>query len=283
MGCQSSTDRKIATLADGQHGVVARPQLLQAGVTAREIQRRREAGRLVPLYRGVYAVGHAALRREGRWMAAVLASGDGTVLSHQTAAAAWDLRRSEGAIHVTARLDRKAPRGIRLHRTRTLTAAEIREYRGIPVTSVERTIIDLSRTMSADDLEPIIDNADRRRIVDFAPLKAARSASLKAVLEAYDAAPTRSELERRFRRLCKRHGIPMPETNAIIEGYLVDFVWRERRLIVEVDGYRYHRAPSRFERDREQDVELGMKGWLTRRFTWLQLKHRAQWVAAAIG
>jgi very-short-patch-repair endonuclease len=148
---------------------------------------------------------------------------------------------------------------------------------------VERTIIDLSRTMSADDLEPIIDNADRRRIVDFAPLKAARSASLKAVLEAYDAAPTRSELERRFRRLCKRHGIPMPETNAIIEGYLVDFVWRERRLIVEVDGYRYHRAPSRFERDREQDVELGMKGWLTRRFTWLQLKHRAQWVAAAIG
>jgi very-short-patch-repair endonuclease len=75
----------------------------------------------------------------------------------------------------------------------------------------------------------------------------------------------------------------MPETNVMIEGYLVDFVWRDRKLIVEVDGYRYHRAPSRFERDREQDVNLGTKGWTTRRFTWRQVTHRAAWVAAAIG
>jgi very-short-patch-repair endonuclease len=216
-------------------------------------------------------------------MAAVLACGDGAVLSHQTAAAAWDLRGSEGAIHVTACRDRKAPSGIRVHRTRMLTAAEVAEYRGIPVTSVERTIIDLSRTFTADELEPLIDNADRRRLLDFAPLKAARSASLRAVLESYDQAPTRSELERRFRRMCRRHGIPMPETNVIIDGYLVDFVWRQRRLIVEVDGYRYHRAPSRFERDRERDVTLGMKGWTTRRFTWRQLTTREAWVAAAIG
>jgi putative AbiEi antitoxin of type IV toxin-antitoxin system len=132
MSPQSSTDLTIAALAANQHGVVARSQLLQAGLSADAIRGRVRAGRLLPLYRGVYAVGHAALRREGRWMAAVLACGDGAVLSHQTAAAAWDLRRSEGAIHVTVRNDLKAPRGIRLHRTRALTAAEIKEYRGIP-------------------------------------------------------------------------------------------------------------------------------------------------------
>jgi very-short-patch-repair endonuclease len=283
MGGQNDTDRVIAALAADQHGIVARPHLVQAGVTVREIERRLESGRLHGLYRGVYAVGHTVLTRQGRWMAAVLACGDCAVLSHETAAAAWDLRRSEGRIHVTVRGSRTAPRGIRVHRTRTLTAAEVKPHRGIPVTSIERTIIDLSRTFTADDLEPLIDNADRRGIVDFAPLKAARSASLSAVLQSYDQAPTRSELERTFRRLCKRHRIPMPETNSIIDGYLVDFVWRQRRLIVEVDGYRFHRSRKKFESDREQDVTLGMKGWTTRRFTWRQLTTREAWVAAAIG
>jgi hypothetical protein len=234
------------------------------------------------LHRGVYAVGHRVLTRHGRWMAAVLACGPTAALSHQTAAAAWDLRRGEGAIHVSVRSGRKAPPGIRLHRSPRLSSAEITEIDGIPVTRVERTIIDLARA-GAVDLEQIVDEADRRRLVDFRTLRAARSASLKAVLENYDPAPTRSELERRFRRLCKRHGIPMPESNVMIEGYLVDFVWRERRLIVEVDGYAYHRSPKTFESDRERDVTLGTKGWTTRRFTWRQVKTRAEWVAAAIG
>jgi very-short-patch-repair endonuclease len=278
------TDLEIAALAGDQHGVVARSQLLHAGLTAEAIKRRVRAGRLHRVHAGVYAVGHRVLTREGRWMAAVLACGPKAVLSHATAAAAWDLRRAGTVIHVTVpgRGGGKAPRGVRLHRSPTLTPAEITDYRGIPVTRVARTIIDLARIVSEDELERIVDLADEHGLVDFAALRSARSACLKAVLKNYDPAPTRSEMERRFRRLCKRHGLPLPETNALIEGYLVDFVWRDVRLIVEIDGYKYHRAPRRFERDREQDVNLGGKGWRTLRFTWRQIMHREAWVAGAV-
>ena len=97
--------------------------------------------------------------------------------------------------------------------------------------------------------------------MDFDHLRQANSASLKAVLQHYSPAPTRSELEEALLRLCDDHGIPRPETNTHIEGIEVDAVWRDERLIVEVDGYRYHRAPSRFESDREKDVTLELKGW----------------------
>ncbi len=276
-------DRGIAGLADAQHGVVSRAQLLQAGLTNSAITRRVESGRLIVLHRGVYAVGHARLRAQGHWMAAVLACGQGAALSHQTAASLWELRRvGSGAIHVTVPGDpgRKRRAGIKLHRSTTLTPDDVTERDGIPVTTVARTIIDLARGMSAHDLEPIVDAADRRHLVDFTDLRRANPASLQAVLRAYDPAPTRSELERRFLSICRRHGLPTPEVNQIVEGYLVDFVWRDRRLIVEVDGYAYHRAPSRFETDRERDAELGARGWRVLRFTWRQLEERPGWVAA---
>jgi very-short-patch-repair endonuclease len=257
--------------------------LLSLGVGEHAIDRRLNAGRLHVVHRGVYAVGHRILTREGRWMAAVLACGPGAALSHATAAAAWDLRRNDGLIHVTVRGSRKAPKGVRLHRSPTLTPRDVTTLRGVPVTTPARTIVDLARTLIADDLEPVVDAADQRGVVDFQDLEQANPASLKAVLRRYDPAPTRSELERRFLRLCKKHRIARPETNVLIGGYLVDFVWRDRRLIVEVDGYGYHRAPNRFERDRERDVELGIKGWRTLRFTWRQVKNREGWVAAAIG
>jgi hypothetical protein len=102
MGAQSASDLEIAALASAQCGVVAHAQLVEAGLTRREIGGRAAAGRLQRLYRGVYAVGHRSLRVEGHWMAAVLACGDGAVLSHQTAPAVWELRRvGSGVIHVT--------------------------------------------------------------------------------------------------------------------------------------------------------------------------------------
>src|SRR3954454_1840875 len=213
MGCQSDTDATIAALAGAQHGVVARPQLLQAGLTAREIQRRMESARLQILHRGVYAVGHKVLTLHGHWMAAVLACGPDAALSHTTAAAARDLRRAGTAIHVTVpgRGGRQAPRGVTLHRSPTLTPAQIESHRGIPVTNVARTIIDLARTVTDTELERIVHEADKRGLVDFRDLRAARSASLRAVLRSYDAAPTRSELERSFLRLCRQHRIAKPE------------------------------------------------------------------------
>jgi very-short-patch-repair endonuclease len=284
MGCQSAPDHVIAAMADAQYGVVSRAQLLNAGLTAREIQRRVEARRLRRIHYGVYAVGHRSLTVEGRWMAAVLAGGAGAVLSHASAAAAWDLRRTpSGAIDVTvpSRSGRETRPGLRIHRCR-LSAGDIDEVNGVPVTSAARTIVDLSRTLKGRPLEHVIDLADQRRLVDFDGLRSANSASLRAVLRTYDAAPTDSELEEAFLQLCDDHHIPRPETRVYIEGYRVDCVWRSERLIVEVDGYRYHRAPSRFEDDRERDVELSAKGWRVVRFTWRQVTRRAAWVAAAV-
>jgi very-short-patch-repair endonuclease len=282
MGGFLAREPEIAALADAQHGVVARAHLLNAGFTERQIDRRVQAKRLHRLYYGVYAVGHRRLTVEGRWMAATLATGG--VLSHATAATAWALRRSSGVIHVTVARDtgRARRQGIKVHRSTTLAPRDTTVHAGIPITTPARTIIDLARTLDGRALEHVIDLADQRGLVDFADLRQANSASLQAVLSRYSPAPTRSELEEALLRLCDDHGIPRPETNTHIEGIEVDFVWRDRRLIVEVDGFAYHRSPESFERDRARDVTLKMAGWEVLRFTWRQLENRAGWVAAAI-
>ncbi len=231
----------------------------------------------------MYAVGHRALTREGRWLAAVLAAGDDAVLSHATAAAAWDLRASEGVIHVTVPGDpgRRRLAGVRIHRSRTLTPDQTTVHRGIPITTPARTIIDLSRTLTGRPLEQLVNRAER--LVDFDELRqATRSRSLKAQLSRYTPTLTRSELEEAFLRLCDDYGIQRPETNAIVEGFEVDFLWRDKRLIVEVDGYEHHRTPTAFETDRERDVILTLAQWRVMRFTWTQVHQRPAWVAAAV-
>jgi very-short-patch-repair endonuclease len=275
-------DSPIATLAGGQHGVVSRSQLSMLGFSDGDVARRLGAARLHRLYRGVYAVGHRVLTLEGRWMAAVLACGDGAVLSHGTAAAAWDMRPVSGVIHVTVPgwAGRARRPGIRLHRSITLRPEDTTMHRGIPITGPHRTIHDLAKTLNGRPLEQAVNRAER--LVDFAQLRESASPSLQAVLERYSTHATRSELEERFLRLCDDHGIPRPETNATIDGYEVDFVWRDRRLIVEVDGYAHHRSPRAFEADRERDVVLKTWGWDVRRFTHDHVTRRPAWVAAAL-
>jgi restriction endonuclease-like protein/putative AbiEi antitoxin of type IV toxin-antitoxin system len=276
-----ATTAEIAALAGCQHGVVTRSQLLALGMSDRAITRGAAGGRLHRLHRGVFAVGHRVLTIEGRWMAATLATGG--VLSHATAAAAWDLRPRTDAIHVTVAGDagRRRRAGLRVHRSRTIEATT---HRGIPITTPARTIIDLARTLKGRPLEAALDRAEHLRLVDFSELKHRPiPRSLQAVLSLYTASnPTRSELEERFIQLCDDHGIPRPDINARIEGYEVDFVWRDKRLIVEVDGYAYHRSPTAFEADRERDIDLARAGWLVRRFTWTQITRRPAWVARAL-
>jgi hypothetical protein len=253
MGAQPASDLVIAALAGSQYGVVAHAQLVEAGLTRREIGARLQAGRLHPLHRGVYAVGHRVLKVEGRWMAAVLAAGEGAVLSHRPAAALWDLCPvPHGAIHVTIPGDsgRERRAGLKIHRSITLTPTETAVHRGIPVTTATRTIIDLARTTKGRRLEALIDRADFHGFIHFAELRKANPASIKAVLENYRPAPTKSELEEALVRLCDDHDIPRPEINARIEGYTVDAVWRDLALAVEVDGYRYHRAAQVRDRPR---------------------------------
>ena len=227
-------------------------------------------------------------------MAAVLAGGSDAVLSHASAAAAWELRPvGAGAIHVTIPGDsgRKHRAGIRIHRSTTLTREETTIHRGIPITTPVRTLIDLATTLKGRPLEQALDRAER--LVDFAELQHALKAhptrpgspSLQAMLSRYTAGSvtTRSELEELFLQLCDDHGLPRPETNPRINGIEVDFAWRDARLIVEVDGYAHHRSPAAFERDRERDVILTVAGWQVMRFTHAQITRRPEWVAAAIG
>ena len=284
---KSATDPEIAALAARQHGVVSRAQLRIAGVQPGAIDRRIAARRLHPIHRGVYAVGHPVLSLEGRWMAAVLAAGKDSVLSHITAGGAWQMRPpGAGTIHVTVPGDpgRKRRPGIRVHRSRTLTPHDTTTHRGIPITNPARTLIDLATTLQPLPLEQALDQADRRGLIDFAELKTRPiPRSLQAILAHYTGpAFTRSELEDRFHALCNTHDLPRPTSNTLIEGEEVDFAWRAQRLLVEVDGYGYHRSPSRFENDRERDIMLTLAGWHVLRFTWTQVTTRPDWVARAV-
>jgi very-short-patch-repair endonuclease len=279
MRAESAT---IARLASAQHGVLARDQLRTYGMSDAAVGRWVQAGRLHRLHQGVYAVGHTVLTTHGRWMAATLATGG--ALSHATAAAAWDLRPSGGAIHVTVpgTVGRARRNGVRVHRSTTIVAEDITSHRGIPITTRERTLADLARTLTGRDLEELLDRAEHD--IDFGRLRTIAPPSLRAALSRYTAGSTitRSRLEETFLRLCDDHGLPRPEMNVRIEGVTVDAVWRAARLIVEVDGYRYHRGRTVFRTDRERDVRLEVAGWRVLRFTWEHVTERPAWVAGSI-
>jgi predicted transcriptional regulator of viral defense system len=227
-------DVDIATLASRQHGVVALYQLNRLGLTKNAVGERVKAGRLHPIHRGVYAVGHRLVPREGRWMAAVLACGDGAVLSHASAAHLLGLLRGSGArIHVTSptRAGRKRET-ITVHRGDTLAPQDTTSVARIPCTAVPRTLLDLAETSPQQVLTAAIEAAVKRELFDLTAIKQLLARSngrrgaplLQQAIALYDDAPTRSELERAFLALCKRYGIPRPEVNVPLDAYVVDFL-----------------------------------------------------------
>jgi predicted transcriptional regulator of viral defense system len=160
-------DGRVAKLAERQWGVVSLAQLRAAGLSDDAVQRRAAAGRLHRLHHGVYAVGHTVLRREGRWLAAVLACGEGAVLSHRSAAAHWGLLQSNATrIDVTTPRTRAANAMIRVHRSRSLDARDATAHRGIPITSVARTLLDLAATIRAEHLERALAQAQYLELYD---------------------------------------------------------------------------------------------------------------------
>lgn len=223
------------------------------------MRRRNTSGRLHRLHQGVYAVGYAALTFERRCVAAVLACGDGAVVSRRSAAALWGLLDShEGPIHISVpRTHGRAVRkDIHLHRCPSLTKEQTTRKERIPVTTSARTIADLRKEVGA---------ATWRRAVRRAEVLGL-STGLAAPL-----APTRSELEDRFLSLCRRHRLPRPEINVKVGRWEVDFLWREQRLVVETDGYRFHRGATAFEDDHVRDFELRSRGFAVLHFTWEQV------------
>jgi len=292
------SNQVVAALAARQHGVVGRRQLLAIGLTPAMVDGRVARGWLIPLHRGVYAVGHRHLRREGHLLAAVLAVGPGTVLSHRSAAALHGIRPStRPAVDVaTPRQGRRGRPGIDVHVTTVLGRGDVTVVDGVPVTTVARTLVDLASVVPADHLAKALDTAERLRILDLRSLRAALRrtrgrrggghAALAAALAEHVALGTtltRSELEARFGRLVRDHALPQPRTNVHVEGIEVDALWPEQRLVVELDGWRYHRTERAFERDRERSNLLVVAGYRVARFTHDDLVRRSDRTAQIIG
>jgi very-short-patch-repair endonuclease len=269
-GANPDPDAAIARLAARQHGVVSVTQLASVGVHRRGVSRRVQARRLHRIHRGVYAVGHPGLSQEGKWMAAVLACGEGAVLSHRSAAALWKMIATAPSltdVTVPGDAGRKRRVGINLHRSITLLPSHTMRHAGIPVTKPARTLEDLRRVLSPDEFAAVLRQAEYRRLPTGDRLRPDR---------------TRSELESRFLALCRRHRLPKPEVNVRIEPFTVDFLWPRRRVVVEVDGWNSHGTRSAFEADRARDAHLATLGYEVVRFTWRQLSEQPKRVVTTI-
>jgi very-short-patch-repair endonuclease len=271
------------------HGVVTRVQLMALGLDDRAIARRVRAGRLHRVYRGVYAVGHPRLTTKGRFLAAVVACGERAVLSHLSAAILWSLLPERGPridVTVPSRGGRKRRAALIVHRS-PLPAEEVTVKQGIPVTTPTRTVIDLADVRPRREVERAIDEAAYLRLdlTGLRPRPGRRGCGLLArVLADHDpgSTRTRSDLEERMLWLCRSFSLRAPEINAKVEGYEVDFAWRDERLTVETDGWAAHGTRQAFERDRVRDAELTAAGWRVVRITRSRLRAEPDAVAAQL-
>lgn len=284
----------LARLAERQHGVVARRQLAERGMGRGAIANRIARGRLHIVHRGVYAVGRRSLSMHGRWMAAVLATGPGAVLSHRSAGSLWGILRSSRPVTDVTAVRRRGTRDGIAHHRRCLPSDEVTVRDRIPVTTVPRTLFDLAAVLELSRLERAIEAAEARRLTDSLSVtdllarhpRRRGVATLRAALAGMCAEPahTRSELEDLFLEFLDRHSIPKPEVNAGIEAggrwMECDCVWRSRRVVVELDGHATHRTAAAFERDRARDRALQAAGWRVVRVTWRQLHNDGNRLAA---
>ncbi len=248
-------------------------------------------------------MGHARLSTRGHWMAAVLAGGPGALLSHGAGGALLGLGGPwAGPIDVTvprgsrrgpaAARARSAAAGVAFHQPRSFDPRDRSVRDGISVTTVERTLLDLAEVLDREQLRRALEEADRLKLLDLAALHSllARSPGrhglrpLRTLLsQTWDPIKvTRSELEDAFRDLCDRAGLPPPLTNAQVAGLEVDAFWPAHNLVVELDGYEYHRTTAAFERDRQRDVKLTLAGFIVLRFTYRQVTMNPAGTAAAI-
>lgn len=241
-------------------------------------------GRLRPLYRGVYAYGHVALRPEGRWLAAVLACGPGAALSHRSAAALMNLLPTAGArIDVIARRTRHPRQGIRLHRARSLDARDVTNTRGIRTTTAARTALDIAAT-EPKRLERLLAQADRLGLYDATAIDAVMARNnghpgIPALRAQIGTTPqlTRSDLEAILLDLVRAHDLGAiisdhPMHLPVAGEITVDFFLPGANVVIEVDSWRHHRSRASFESDRARDLELTARGHVPVRLTDRQLR-----------
>lgn len=289
-------DRPIAALARQQHGVVGRQQLLGLGFSEEAIDGRLRTGRLHRLHLGVYAFGHPVVSRQGRWMAAVLASGPEAVLSHWSAAALWMIRpNSRSRIDVTVPHRSRSSKAIYRH-VAAVPRDEWVVEEGIPVTSVPRTIFDLAAIEDVDTVGSMLREAEYRELWDRLSLwdllerypRKRGSRKVRMALERLKEEPAgrkRSMLEERFSPFLRQWHLPLPRYNEWIvlpngKRYQVDCHWPSTNQIVELDGWQGHKGRVAFREDKARDRRLAAAGYAVTHLTWNQLDDESAAVAA---
>ena len=289
-----SREARIAQIAELQRGRVTRDQLRAAGISDNAIKSLIASGRLIRLYRSVYAVRPTVEVPLGRETAALLACGRNALLSHRSAASLWKLcEPAEDPVELMVPR-RRHPRtpGVRIHRPGRLLPADIRVEQGLPVTSPARTLLDRAVTLTTRGLEREVDEAlvvlkiVRPGELDDVLARAAGhrgATTLRRLLErrTHDTI-TESEAERLFLALIRRAGLPEPETQVWLAGYRVDFLWRQARVVFEIDGYRFHTSRRAFDRDRRKDLMLKRAGFDPNRVSRDQVKDEPLLVVAHV-
>lgn len=270
-----TVDQVLARVAERQHGAVARRQLIGAGIPADAIKRRLRSGALLPEFRGVYRVGHRAPSRESLYMAAVLACGDGALLSGLAGGHLIGLLRGNAPEPEVIAPTKRCVPGITTRRARRGDHRDAASWLGIPVTSVARTLVDLAAILSTDDLARACHEAGIRHRTTPAHVESVLAhrptspgaASLRRVLHG-DVHVTLSHIERRFLVLLRENGLPAPRTNRLAGGRHVDCRWVTHRLTIELDGYHFHRSRHSWELDRRREREARARGDEFRRYTY---------------
>lgn len=268
---------EIAALARGQHGYVTRRQLLDVGLGAEAVRSRVKSHRLIPVYAGVYALGHQPTLPQDQAFAAVLACGDGALLSHATAASVWGIsKRWTTPFHVTVATARRRA-GIQMHRGK-LHPRDFDRQLDLPVTSPARTLLDNAPELTDKALTRAVNDLLRSHLLVLEDLVATldrhpRHRATRRLQEFIEAptGPTASEFEDAFIAFCRRFALPQPLCNARVAGYEVDAYFPMERVIVELDGWRFHSSRASFESDRERDAALLTLGIVTVRITWSRL------------
>ena len=272
-----SIDITLARIAARQHGLLRLIQLLAAGLSRQAISRRVREGRLHRVYHGVYALGHRGLSRHGLWLAGTFAAGEGAGLSHLCSTALWDLRELRtDLVDVVAPTRRRIKGPIRVHVSRTLVPSDITVRKGIPVTTVARTCVDLTDVLTPHQLANVMHEAAYRKLLNLAQLGEAMARAKgrqklwvieKALaLNASGSAGTKSPHEDAFLSLLQFAGIPEPRVNTRVLNEEVDCHWPDRKLVVEIDGQGHRRERSQRE-DAERDAMFRQAGWRVVRFT----------------
>ena len=277
----------------GQQGVFGLDQLQALGMAPPTVRARVAAGRLHRIHHTVYSlVPKELLKRDGLYMAAVLACRPDGVLSHRSAAALLELR-DWGYTKIEVTVPRRSARrhdGIKVHRSTTLTAEDVTVVNNIPCTTVARTLLDLAGVVTQRQLERSFDQAEIAKAFDLTaiedqlarnPTRAGAKAVRRVLTEHYiGKTATWSENEEALLAITRPLGIPDPDTNELIaldDGgppIRVDFVWRDQRVIIEADSRKWHTSRQRFEIDRQRDQRLIAAGWTVIRTTWRQMKYR---------